>query len=74
MPYIKKREVPFAKMQRLLLGYGLDGPKLGAVLGCTPTTARSRLNNPETLTLAELERISKHGHIPKSEIIEAIGG
>ena len=70
MPFIK-REIPFAKMQRLLRGYGLNGPKLGDVLGCSPTTARVRLNSPETLTLGELERISTHAHIAWQEILDA---
>lgn len=55
-------------MKRLLLGYGLNGPALAEVLGCTPNTARRRLESPGTLTLAELELVSRKAHVPMDEI------
>jgi len=72
MPRTRPREVPFVKMKRLLLGYGLNGPALAAILECTPNTARSRLERPETLTLAELDKVCSKGHIPMDEIRAAI--
>lgn len=72
MPRIKPRPIPFESLKRLLLGYGLNGPALAAVLGCTPVTARARLNRPETFTLAELELICRRGHIPVEELRAAI--
>jgi len=72
MPYIKKAEPPFVRVARLLKGYGLQGKALAAVLGCSPPTARSRLEKPETLTLAELAMISSRGHVPMDEIRDAI--
>lgn len=72
MPRIRPRDVPFVKIKRLLIGYGLNGPALAEVLDCTPNTARSRLERPETLTLAELELVSRKGHVPMDEIRAAI--
>ena len=72
MPYIKSKDPPFARMQRLLKGYGFDGPTLAAVLGCSKPTALSRIRNPETLTLAELAAINSRGHVPMEEIRDAI--
>lgn len=68
MPRVRQSEIPFSKMRRLLLGYELNGPKLGAILGCSPKTAKARLDNPETLTLADLHNINVKGHVPIDEI------
>ena len=73
MPYIKPKQPPFAKLTRLLRGYGFDGPSLGKVLGCSHPTAKKKIDNPELLTLAELKKINQAGHIPAEEIREAIG-
>ena len=67
-----KTEVPYARMQRLMKGYGLNGPKLAEVLKCSEPTARDRLKNPENLTLGELWKICQRGHINMDEIREAI--
>ncbi len=72
MPYIKKQEIPFAKMRRLLLGYGYNGPKLAAVLGCDPKTAKRYLDEPRRLTIEDLDKINKRGHVPLEEIREAL--
>lgn len=72
MPYIKRREVPFAKVKRLLLGYELDATALADVLGVSYNTARARLDRPETMTLADLDRVCKAGHVPMEEIRAAI--
>lgn len=72
MPYVKPRDPPFVRMQRLLKGYGLNGPRLAEVLEVSPPTARARLEAPETLTLRDLDRISRRAHIPLEEIKEAI--
>ena len=72
MPRIRKPEIPFVKMKRLLLGYEMNGPKMGEILGCSAKTGKARLDNPQTLTLADLDNISKKGHIPIEEIREAI--
>lgn len=72
MPYVRQPEVPFARVRRLLLGYELDTARLAGILGCSLPTARSRLANPQQLTLGELERISRLGHVPMAEIKEAI--
>lgn len=72
MPRIKPKEVPFVSVKRLLIGYGLNGPALAEILGCSAPTARARLNRPELFTLADLEKINKRGHIPIEEIRAAI--
>lgn len=72
MPYIKPKDPPFVRMQRLLRGYGFDGPTLAAVLDCSKPTALRRIREPETLTLAELAMISSRGHVPMDEIRDAI--
>ena len=72
MPYIKKTE-PYAKMQRLLRGYGLNAPALANVLGCGETKARKLLNgNTANLTLGDLDRINRFAHIPIEEIQKSI--
>lgn len=72
MPRLRPQEVPFVRVKRLLLGYGLNGPALAKVLGCTPKTARARLERPETFTLSELAKVSTTGHVPIDEIRDAI--
>lgn len=74
MPYIKPlTQQPFARMTRLLRGYGFTGPTLAQILGCTAPTARDRILHPERLTLEELDKISRHGHIPLDELRDCIG-
>lgn len=72
MPYLKKTDLPGAKMRRLLLGYEIGAPEIMSILKCCDKTARSRLNNPETFTLEELHKISRSAHITADEIREAI--
>lgn len=69
MPYIKK---PQSGMKRLLLGYDLTAPRLATVLGCSIPTARARLNDPSQLTLADLDKIRRIGHVPIEEIRERV--
>ena len=72
MPYLKKKDEPFAAMRRLLIGYGLNASHLGPVIGKNENTARERLKNPDKLTLGELRSIALKGHIPVEELREAI--
>ncbi len=72
MPYVKKPEQPFAKMTRLLRGYGLTATELAKLLGCSYPTGQKRLNQPESMTLGELDQISRRAHIPIEELREAI--
>lgn len=72
MSYIKRTEPPFVKIRRLLLGYELDAVALSKILGCSYNTAKSRLDNPATLTVGELETVSAKGHVPIDEIRAAI--
>ena len=71
MPYIKTPEKPFARVARLLRGYGTP-PVIAEKIKASPQTMRRRLDNPADLTLGELRTISMNMHIPKEEIIAAI--
>lgn len=72
MPYIKPKAEPFEPVARLLKGYDLNAPALATVLGCSAPTARRKLSEPATLTLADLDRINRFGHVPLSELREAL--
>lgn len=73
MSYIKPlTPQPFARMTRLLRGYGFTGPTLAQILGCTAPTARDRIQHPERLTLEDLDNIRRRGHVPLEEIKEAL--
>lgn len=72
MPYIKQKAPPWAAVQRLLRGYGLTPTTLMGVLDVSRPTATKRLENPGTLTLEELHKISTRWHIPMDEIREEI--
>lgn len=72
MPRLKKADPPFADFGFLLHGYRFNGPKLGAILGVTKTTALKRINHPELFTLADLRLICRVGGIPADRIREAL--
>lgn len=72
MPYIKQKQPAFAKLSRLIRGYGFTGPKLAEILGCSAPTAKKKIDSPEYFTLAELKMLNSAGHIPADEIREAI--
>lgn len=72
MPYVKKPDPPFARMTRLLKGYGLNGPGMARVLGVSHPTGKRRLENPQELTIGDLDRLNRFGHIPLEELREAI--
>lgn len=72
MPYVKLGSPKFEKMRRLLLGYGLNGPALARVIECSDPTARKRLDDPGLLTLADIEKINRKGHISMEDIRNAI--
>lgn len=72
MARLNRRETPFAEMQRLLRGYGLNGPKMAVAMGCSENTAKKRIDNPGLLTLNDLENISRRAQIPMDEIRGAI--
>lgn len=66
------KKPPFSRMGRLLKGYGLTAAKLAEILEVSTPTARQRLAEPERLTLGDLDRINRAGHIPMEELREAI--
>lgn len=72
MPYIKPKPKPHEAFRRLLRGYELNGPRLATVLGCCENTARAKLEDPGRLTLDDLDKIKRLGHIPAEEIREKV--
>ena len=72
MPRLKEREIPFGRMQRLLKSYGLNGVKLGRVLGVSPNTAKIRIDCPAKLTLGDLDAINRKVGISYEEIRAAM--
>lgn len=69
---MKKRTDEFIEFTRLLKGYGYNSVSLAADLGCSPPTAKKKLDEPRLFTLADISRINLKGHIPIDEIREAI--
>ena len=72
MPTVRKAERPYAKMSRLLIGYGLNAVRLVPILNVSEPTARKRLNRPELFTIGDLDRINRFGHVPIDEIKTAM--
>ena len=73
MPYLKKRPAEFEDVVKLLKANDLgSGCRLARVLGTCDSTGLSRLNHPGDLTLRELGKICRNGHIPADEIRAAI--
>lgn len=73
MPYLKtNREHP---LTRLLKGYNFkSGTDLARLLGVSVPTGLKKLNDPKNLTIGDLDKIHRFGHIPIDEIRAAIGG
>ena len=69
MPYIPKTQ---PELTRLILSYGFNGENLEAVLGHSPPTNRRRISNPDELTVGDLKKLARKGHIPLDEIRAAI--
>lgn len=72
MPYVKQKEPSFAKLGRLLKGYGLNGAKMAKILDRSQPTGKDRIDHPGNLTLDELSLISSRAHIPMDELRDAI--
>lgn len=72
MPYIKPMARPFNEMHKLLKAYGLTSAKFAVILGCSLPTAKKKLDNPEKLTLEDLDKINRFGHVPIEELREAV--
>ena len=72
MPYKKPDRQP---LQMLLKAYDInDGPTLARVIGVkSATTGLAKLKDTRKLTVADLERINTHGHVPIEAIRAAIG-
>jgi len=71
MPYIKPTDVPFARISRLIRGYGLTISGLADILHISRPTAKKLLDNPGYFTLRDLDLINRFAHIPLEEIRQA---
>lgn len=69
MPYLRVNTHPLTK---LIKSYGFNGENLSEILRCSPTTARTKINEPQRLTVEDLESLARYGHIPVDEIRGAI--
>ena len=70
------RQPPHAELGQLISGAAYmrraTMDDLGAAIGRTPKTARSRLRNPGELTVDELVRLGRKLGIPIEQLREAI--
>ena len=73
MPYIKPKEVPFIAVTRLLKGYDASAVTIARKTGWSYCKAADRMERPERLTLGEITELARKFHIPKEEMMEAIG-
>ncbi len=73
MPRTKLDKQP-SKLYILLNGAaaGKTRYELGEILGRCPQTVKTKMRNPETLTVAELTKLSRHLHIPLEDLRQAI--
>lgn len=69
---MEKRKNSFDRVKRLLRSRELNGPKLASILQCSEQTARNRISNPGTLSLAEIHTIVRATDITADEMREAI--
>ena len=69
---MKKTDIPFSPVLRLLRGYGVNAVQLATILGVSYNTASARLRRPDTLTLREIGLISSRAGIPIEEVRAAI--
>ena len=72
MPYKKPERVPFQGFAEFLKGKGFNSIKLAEVLGCSPNTAMKKLKSPELITLGDISKIFRKGHIPLTILREEI--
>lgn len=69
MPRVRDTVSP---MTRLLLAYEINGVRLANALNCAPKTARSKIENPDKLTMGDLKNIHRAFGIPVDEIRERV--
>lgn len=62
----------FSGITRLLKGYSVTVTDLAEIIGCSRSTACRRINEPETLTLEEVDLIIKSGRVPEDELMYQI--
>ena len=72
MPRLRQQETDFAKLGRLISGYGASGASIARALGCAPGTGKKKLDEPKYLTVGDLAVISAAFGIPFDEIRNAM--
>jgi len=74
--YLKSAADPYDRMKVLLAGkrdvLGLTNSEVGSRVGQTHPTVKSRITNPERMTLEEMRRYAKALGISKEEICAAL--
>ena len=74
--YIRTKSDPYADLKILLAGkrdvLGLSNCEVGNRVGQTHPTVKSRMNNPERLTLEEVRLYARTLGITKDELIRAL--
>lgn len=72
MPRLRQQSPEFAKLGRLLKGYGATGASIARAIGSAPGTGKKKLDEPKYLTVGDLARLSAVFGIPFDEIREAL--
>lgn len=74
--YIRSKSDPYADLRILLAGkrevLGLSNCEVGSRVGQTHPTVKSRMNNPERMTLEEMRMYAKTLNISKDELFRAL--
>lgn len=74
--YIRSKSDPYADLRILLAGkrevLGLSNCEVGSRVGQTHPTVKSRMNNPERMTLEEMRMYAKTLNITKDELFRAL--
>ena len=68
MPRLRQQETDFAKLGRLLKGYGATGASIARAIGCAPGTGKKKLDEPKYFTVGDLAVLSAAYGIPFDEI------
>lgn len=72
MPKLRQHSADYAKLGRLLKGYGATGASIARAIGCAPGTGKKKLDEPKYFTVGDLGILSAVYGIPFDEIRESI--
>ena len=66
------RDAPVHPLTRLMLSYQVNGNNLSVAIHSSPATARKKLNNPQYLTVGDLNALHTKFGIPVNELRERV--